>query len=470
MMPDSENFEGAGEGGKPSPVLGRLGALVAGSSPYDESQTIKKPNDAISLRVIGELRMDFQHRKLFNALIRVAQEERQPGKRLPPSAQSSPPEVLEKMRQYFWAPLEEFVRDARYDSNDVAQLKQSIDELQRLRVISTGGDWVSEVPISSVRFHTERGRSTWVGIAVAPETHSLLLRPRQYTEIQLQMQRQLNSGPAIALYERCRQYLTSPGHKTPREPWSDWYYLLSGQPTSRPLPQYKYWNRDTLKRVEAEINALTDIRIKRVEFRVGRQVEDLQYEVFPNEQTAISFPGDPPIDTELRDRILKLNVPPERADRLMAEYDSGLLRANLAYTEQAHRSGVIRGKPISYLEAALRKNYAGNVATAKATLAALQPEAASENAVKDEYLRERARKALELFNELDLNDREQTLKSFLQQSNDLMREQFRRGGIDAPLVRSSFAIHYAQVKWGEPSSDELLHFANSRLANRNAGR
>ena len=71
--------------------------------------------------------------------------------------------------------------------------------------------------------------------------------------------------------------------------------------------------------MEAEINALTDIRIKRVEFRVGRQVEDLQYEVFPNEQTAISFPGDPPIDTELRDRILKLNVPPERADRLMAE-------------------------------------------------------------------------------------------------------------------------------------------------------
>jgi hypothetical protein len=77
----------------------------------------------------------------------------------------------------FLGAFEEFVRDARYDSNDVAQLKQSIDELQRLRVISTGGDWVSEVPISSVRFHTERGRSTWVGIAVAPETHSLYCGP-----------------------------------------------------------------------------------------------------------------------------------------------------------------------------------------------------------------------------------------------------------------------------------------------------
>jgi hypothetical protein len=51
------------------------------------------------------------------------------------------------------------------------------------------------------------------------------------------------------------------------------------------------------------------------------------------------------------------------------------------------------------------------------------------------------------FRELDASDRDQTLKTFLDESTDLMREQFRRGGIDAPLVRSSFAIHYAQVKW-----------------------
>ena len=111
-----------------------------------------------------------------------------------------------------------------------------------------------------------------------------------------------------------------------------------------------------------------------------------------------------------------------------------------------------------------------HVATAKASRAALQPEVVSENAVKDEYLRERARRALELFNELDGNDREQALNAFLDQSTDLMREQFRRGGIDAPLVRSSFAIHYAQIKWGEPSSNELLQFANSRIAQQNAGR
>jgi hypothetical protein len=47
------------------------------------------------------------------------------------------------------------------------------------------------------------------------------------------MQRQLNSGPAIA-YERCRQYDQSRTQDATRAR-SDWYYLLSG---SRPRGRY----------------------------------------------------------------------------------------------------------------------------------------------------------------------------------------------------------------------------------------
>jgi hypothetical protein len=247
--------------------------------------------------------MGYLHRKLLNVMIRVAQDEKQPGRRLPPASADYSADVLETAREYFWAPLEEFVRDARYDSNDTKLLKSALEELQELRLRSDGSDWLSEVPVPSVRFAEERGKSTWVGFTFAPETRRLVMRPRQYTEIFLQTQRLLHSGPAIALYERCRQYLTSPGRKTARAPWTDWYYWLSGQPISKAPPQFKYWNRDTLKRVEAEINAVTDIRIERVEFRVGRQVEDLQYAVAENKQTTINFPGKPPIDTALRDRL-----------------------------------------------------------------------------------------------------------------------------------------------------------------------
>jgi hypothetical protein len=55
--------------------------------------------------------------------------------------------------------------------------------LQQLRVRSDGPDWLSEVPVPSVRFATEPGRSTWVGFTFSPETRRLVMRPRQYTEI-----------------------------------------------------------------------------------------------------------------------------------------------------------------------------------------------------------------------------------------------------------------------------------------------
>lgn len=447
--------------------LGRLGGLVAGVGPASAAglaaQRIKKPNEAMTLKVVGEVQMGELHRKLLNVMIRVAQDEKQPGRRLPPVVRTFPPDELATAREYFWAPLEEFVRDARYDSHDSRLLKQTLEEMQDLRLRSEGVDWLSEVPVPSVRFASEAGKSTWVGFSFAPETRRLVMRPRQYTEILLQMQRQLNSGPAIALYERCRQYLTSPGRKTARAPWSDWYYWLSGQPISKPLPMFKYWKRDTLKRIEAEINLVTDISIRRIEFRVGRQVEDLQYEVFENKQTTLNLAGVPPIDTALRDRLIALKIPAERADRLLTEYDDGLLRANLAYVESEHRRGVIRGKPISYLLAALRDNYAGNLDTAKATIAAARP-VSSEDLLRDQFLSDRAAKALELFFELDEPMRLAALEAFLGGSNDLMREQYRRGGLEAPLVRSAFARSFAQATWGDPTTEELLKFANMRLA------
>ena len=445
--------------------LGRLGGLVAGSpvSPALATQKIKKPNEALTLKVVGEVQMGYLHRKLLNVMIRVAQDEKQPGRRMPPASANYPADLLETAREYFWAPLEEFVRDARFDSNDTKVLKNALEALQQLRVRSDGPDWLSEVPVPSVRFATEPGRSTWVGFTFSPETRRLVMRPRQYTEIFLQTQRLLHSGPAIALYERCRQYLTSPGRKTARAPWTDWYYWLSGQPTTRPVPQFKYWNRDTLKRVEDEINAITDIRIERVEFRVGRQVEDLQYTVAENKQTSISFPGRPPIDTALRERLIALRIPAERVDRLMADFDDGLLRANLAYTEEIYKRGGIRQKPISYLLAALRDNYAGNVETAKATIAA-QPAASRESVLLNQFLARRAEEALELFSELAQAERQMALDAFLETSNTVIRDQYRRGGFEAPLVKSSFARHYAHITWGDPTPDALLEFANGRLA------
>jgi uncharacterized protein (DUF2236 family) len=82
----------------------------------------------------------------------------------------------------------------------------------------------------------------------------------------------------------------------------------------------------------------------------------------------------------------------------------------------------------------------------------------------EEFLANRAREALELFRELDQSEREPILAAYLEASNDIVREQFRRGGIDAPLVKASFARHFAKEKWGDPSPEEILSFANRRLA------
>jgi len=442
-----------------------LGGLVAGVRVDRAAQKIKKPNEALSLKVVGDVQLGYLHRKLLNVMIKVAQDEKQPGRRLPPEVLRQSADDIQTAREYFWAPLEEFVRDARYESNDTKFLKEALTELQSLKVVSDGTEWLSEVPVPSVRIVSSPGRASWVGFAFAPETRRLVMRPRQYTEILLQTQRLLHSGPAIALYERCRQYLTSPGKKTARAPWTDWYYLLSGQSMSKPPPPFKYWNRDTLKRVEAEINAVTDIRIERIEFRVGRQIEDLQYSVVENPQAQISFPGRPPINTQVRDRLLALRIPADKADRFMSEYDEGLLLANLAYVEEVARRGGIRHRPEQYLKAALDKNFAGNVKTATATLASVQQAAIQHdpNGLKEAYLAERAGDALRLFRERDEAAQSKLIEDFLAGTNNIVRDQYARGGLNAPLVAHSLAAYYAQLEWGDPTDAELLKFANHKL-------
>lgn len=455
-------------GGAPDALpRGRFATLIAPGGPK-----LKKPNEVITLQVTGDLTLGFLHRKVMNVMMHVAQQaQREARRRYPPLAF-----LEEKDREYYWAPLSEYCKDASFDSKDVALLKETIEELQQFRIKQENErSWLREVFVSSVRIELVQ-RQVWVGVAFAPEAKSLIARPREYTELALHYQAILGSGPSLVLYEVCRRYLTNKIPYTSRDPWGVWYYRLSGRPVGTKLPEFKYWKRDCLKRIEAEINQVTDIRVTRHEFPEGRRrVEELQYEVHPNEQRALDLGSCPPIDAALLGRIMALGVSQYDAKEYLGRYDEGTLVANLELVEDAKRQNRIATTAKRYLASALRSNYAGPQEAARAETVQRakrerpNTEAPPLEALRHRFNNDRAAQALRLFDELGAEDRSAAQQRFLQaDASDIVRRLYRTYGFETQLVRAAFGTWYARDLWDEPKEAELLEFASRELAVRNA--
>lgn len=469
----------------PARRRGRLSRLIAsdeeGTAPRDDflteaageggavalpavadSKRFKKPNEAIGMRVAGNLTLGYLHRKVLNVMMATAQHQKAPGRVLPPFA-----EVDETCGEYFWAPLSDYCRDAGYGSNDLDTFKIVVQELQELKLVQDNGkQFLSEVPISSVRLILVRGQY-WVGVALAPEARASITHPKQYTPLLLYYQTVLSSGPAVALYEICRRYLTNKVPYTKSMHWSDWYYALSGRPVGGKLPEFKYWRRDTLKRIEADINSKTDIRILRHEDRGGRRsAGQIQYEVHENEQTKIPFPGTPPIDTELLRRLMDLGLTQRQAEDLAAQFDEGLLLANLAIAERAKRERRIASTPFAYLRAALQGNYAGKVETAKQTVSAVADREFaihdSRNKLEARFLADRAAKAFAILQEVPQAERVAVEAEFAATLTPTLSKLLRVG---SEQRATALGVWYAKRLFGDTVAEgELLEFAAAELA------
>jgi len=419
---------------------------------------IRKSNEAIGLRVVSG-RLTLLNRKVFNVLMYHAQRIRKLGQDAPidtPAAQ-----------KYFWVPLSVLARNASYDSRDMQFLREQIAEMQDIKLLlETDRQWTSERLIASVTFVNPKGLHSrsgqvWVGFAFPPEVHESVMQPETYTRLSIHYQGLLKSGTALALYELCRRYATNPSKLTSTYSVEHWYGLLTGNPMpEKPedLPEYKYFKRDVLKNAIAEVNRITDIEVELIEHKLGRRVQQLQFRVEfkPDTQNETRAPFT--IDLSLLEKLMALGMTQQEASNVIGEYPDEKITQALAVV--AARLNSANGAPVNskvaYLRWALKSD-------AKLPEKKTEPKLKNGAAVDgptllERFLAARAKLALDVFREMDADQRAATYEQFKAQATGKIPALDK--ALEHGVTRTALSLWYADALWGEPTVEKLSHFAD----------
>lgn len=330
------------------------------SSPNDaaqDSRIVRKSNDEIAYKVKSG-HLSLLSRKLFNVLIWHAQEMRT------------------KEQDGRWEiSVSQLIKDAKFKSKDYDLLRQSLDELQDVRVVrqARGGGITSEVLIPSytldnvihegneqlARGQKRRGGELRLWFMLPPELKAQLLDPDQYTRLPIATMASLKTIPGLALYEICRRYVTNAGGLTNKDTWQNWWRVLTGATLDQEPPEYKYANRDVFKRGVDEVNKVTDILVEMLEVKVGKFVKELQFSARMKPQREMDV-GAPPIDVGVLARITALGLSISDAERISARYSEADVIATLSLVEEriSHPTLTPIESPAAYFRKALRDQYA----------------------------------------------------------------------------------------------------------------
>ncbi|NRF65581.1 replication initiation protein [Aquincola sp. S2] len=427
---------------------------------------MQKANESIAIRP-KKGRLTLLSRRIYNALLYHAQQQG----------------VDE--RQYT-LPLATLIGDSHFNSRNVALLKEHIREMQTTLIewnsVGTGEQrWTSSQLLGTVEI-AERGSGypviiTW---SYPDKVRERLLKPNRYTKILLEVGAQMRSYAAAVLFELGMQYLTSPSRLTMREDLFWWASVLTGRSDIEKV-DYRYFKRDVLRPALAEVDALQDdFSLELIEHREGRRIAELQFMVHRKAQSALGVTEDRnPFDLVLVERLRKLGLKDEEADRLYSKTDEGLLRATLDHVEQRLRHPGLPplAAPAAYLRDALKKGYAGATpalvaaepAPGPAAEPARSPPAAhtSVQSIRDEWERARAKAAEDRFHAAPADRRAAWQQAFeAAQLEGLLAPLAQAWRRDGPASRIAGPLFFRwlarQESPAEPTEGELLNFAIRR--------
>ena len=430
----------------------------------NEAREFRKTNEAIGLRV-KEGNLTLLKRKVFNVMMYHAQQVKLPGVNAPIKTATSD--------KYFWIPLSELAKNAAYDSKDTEFLKEQLEGLQDIKLLMENDrQWTSERLVSSVTLVNPEGLKNnnknsgqvWFGYAFPPEVHELVMVPGEYTRLNIIYQGLLRSGTALALYEICRRFATNPSKVTYSDTYEHWYNVLTGNAVvTDELPPYKYFKRDVIKPAVAQINTLTDIEIELIEDKNGtRKVQFLQFRVEHTKQTQLEFPAPPVINFELVERIVKVGFSQQEASNFTVQHSETTLLGVLSFVETRMRqkNSPPLDSPAAYFRWALKKGSASVDEHVKNSVKLSAPKSREQDtkSVMERFLAARAGEALEVYKELD-NEERQVLFDRFKEAHSTSMIKFDKG-IESAVVKSMLSNWYAQELWGAPTVDDIARFVD----------
>ena len=427
---------------KSNPSSAEKAALVVA----ERGREVRKHNTEIGYRVQSG-HLSLLSRKMINVLLYYAQRMR----------------GQEDAEGKYWVEVSKIVKDAKFNSRDYELLRESLDELQSVKIIrpTENGGITSDVLIPSFTLDNtvhatnealspgqkKRGGKLIVGFSLPLGVKELLLNPRSnYTVLPINYVASLRTIGGLVLYEITKHYSTNPSGVTNRDSWQWWWKILTGAAEGATPPEYKYFKRDVIKKAIDEINTVTDLRIDLIEFKEGRWVKDLQFTVELAKQGSFDL-DPPPIDNTLLSRITALGVSTTEAEKLISKYGEEALKGNLEVVEERLSKPNLPqlDSPAAYLKTALKNGYGDGrramkeVAAKKAEKVAKLVQEAQVAAEEEQSLRRSlANEARDRFDALPEDEQLKMLDYFAETLKGPTLTSYRKTGLKTQLVSATF--------------------------------
>jgi len=250
-----------------------------------------------------------------------------------------------------------------YNSNDMETLKTSlrglVETLAEWDMLDENGQ--QEWGVSSLLAYAKLKGGVCeysYSSALAEKLHD----PKVFALINLNIQKRFTSGHALALYENCYRFV--------RTRSTGWWELetfrrLMGVNDSAYYEVFKHLNAKVIKPAVAEVNKTSNIIVTPETRKMGRSVTHIRFKIKDNPQLAILDIDDGAgvRNSPTYAALIGQGVSDRLAKQWIAEHGAEYVAAKLAYVGE--RKDV--QNPVSYLQAALRDNYAAPVVEAAPT-------------------------------------------------------------------------------------------------------
>jgi hypothetical protein len=304
---------------------------------------------------------------------------------------------------------------------------------------------------------------------ISNQLRHLVLNPEIYALIDDNVIYNLRRGSSAAIYEHCIRFVNI-GKTTPVQ-WEEFRDMILGQSSdSKTYQAYKFFKSKVLKPSIAEVNAEADVFIELHEILKGRWVDTLQFTItrkspaLPNldnaaDEASLVLIGD----------MIALGLPQSEAKRLAKAYTAARVKAALQYTRK--RSLDQNASKLENVGAYFRQALVNDwgvaeviVPDGKSPVAPAKSVHSPAMQLSDAYLMSQMDDAKAYFNELDTPEQDEIVERYNEQQ--AMSQLKLKKAKPSKGATTAFYRWLARDTWGEPTSDQLLIFAQEMLAKK----
>ena len=394
-------------------------------------EILVKGSGIIQIRVTNGEKRSLLGRKLSNALFKIAQKAG-----IDKEAYSTTRLELNEM--------------TKFNSNDVAKLKQAASELTSLKVeldVTSGEDGGTRTVGATQLFSTVLFQSNGKVIFEIPMIAKRMLSDSsKFALINMHVQGDIDSTCAYILYEQCLLYIED--GKTPEFTVDEWRKVFECYDDNS-YQEFKHFNQKIIKHAVDEVNRVTDVLVNVNYTKKGRSVVSLFFEVTKKPQYLLDISIQ---DEKLRaeEKLIECGVNDKVARKLSQDYEFELIMGNIEYAEGQLANGKINNLAGFVVEAIkndyrpkespLVAKFKESQAQTKQELTAKQKQLEQEQFLQNKKASESHAKASEHYEGLSDDDKEALLQRFgkhLAETNPVTHRSFIKSGIEAKTVRMS---------------------------------